>query len=66
MKKYKVAVFGPNKGFHPWWHNFLETCSELGSLDDDLEPYNAKDIPTSDYVEFDSEEDFLAFKLRFI
>lgn len=65
MTKYKVAVYIPNKGFHPWWHNFLEICSEDGSLDDDLAPYNGKDIPSSDYVEFDSEEDFIIFKLKF-
>jgi hypothetical protein len=67
MSKYKVKILYFNsEGKTPvWWENFLGSVPYNTSLDDDLRPHNAIESDSSDSIEFDSEADFIIFKLKF-
>ena len=46
------------------WENFKKSCPP-SDWDKVLQPYGARDIPHSHYIEFDREEDMTLFVLRF-
>ncbi len=72
---HKVAVITESEidsGIQIWWKNFLKSCpykhpgkSAQRSWPEELAKYNGQDLPSSVYIEFSSEEDFLMFVLRF-
>ena len=62
---YVVSVVTKEAGeFLPWWTNFTELSPDV-SLDAVLCEYNCKNIPLGWDIEFDTEEDFVIFKLKF-
>ena len=49
-----------------WWTNFLNTFTPgYITTNQMLQGHNGKDIPNSWELEFDTEEDFIVFKLKF-
>ncbi len=65
---YKVTVMKPSKiDYFNWWRNFcikyqIENTEELNIL---LQKHNARQLPNTVDIEFDTEEDFLMFVLKF-
>ena len=65
MKTYNYEYFVVSMG-EKWW-DFLDD-NHISSNDDlnaFLEKYNGTDKKSSDYILFETEEDALAFRLRF-
>lgn len=75
----KIDVVGELPDAPSWWRAFMSDLSNRGDLADDypecligmnaaLKIHNAKCVTTdafTGYVEFETESDFVAFKLRF-
>jgi len=54
-------------GWAKWFENFFINSGYKESdepLDYFLEPYNARNVFAEPYIEFESEQDYLMFKLR--
>ena len=51
----------------PWWENYRATIDLRGNYwADELVAHNGRDIAESDdEIEFETEEDFIIFKLKF-
>ena len=71
--KIRVATDTDPEVYHTWWLNFIRPVRSTPTeksfhqlVNDALAQYNGKDVDNSYDIEFDTEEDFLAFKLRFI
>jgi hypothetical protein len=59
-------------GYYPYltaWNNFVDTIMWSPDYDDvfnnELAKFNARNIVTTEFIEFNTEEDALAFVLKF-
>jgi hypothetical protein len=59
---YMLDVFGVSGNIYK---NFRNYCDDIVDMDNALAEFNGKDIPGSKYFEFETEEDAIAFVLRF-
>ena len=75
QKRYRVCVWTGTADFYSdreqqsWWANFTHSWwpkrADGNTIDDELKQYNGYDVYQTEYIEFDTEADFLVFKLKF-
>lgn len=71
----EICVYEDQEKIATWWVNYIsslnfdsfkENMSVIECITEDLKKYNCKNVPNSTFVYFDTIEDFLAFKLRWL